>query len=370
VRWLSDRALERLRGDAEPPDLAGTPYRLREELGRGGMGVVWLADDLRLERQVALKVLAAGEAVPGAAERLLAEARIVARLEHPGIVPVHDAGTLPDGRVFYAMKLVRGPRLDEHLARLATTAERLRVFVRVCEAVAFAHAHGVIHRDLKPENVMVGEFGEVLVLDWGVAKALRGPAAAAGGAAGAAGPHATSEGTVVGTPAWMAPEQARGALEEVDERSDVFALGGILFFLLAGRVPAPGEAAPVGVPRRLRAICGKARAAAREDRYEGVAGLGADVERWLDGLPVQAYRGKVSSLPKGLLFGLVVGFLLAFVVAWLQQDHWARDPAPRQPGGPDRGLRDPEVPRPPTRGPVKRTVLSTVPARRPGRNCT
>ena len=144
-------------------------YRILRELGRGGMGAVYLADDTVLGRKVALKVVATGVSDPAAAERMLREARIIARLEHPGIVPVHDAGALPDGRVFYAMKRVDGSRLDA-LAPGMPLAERLRVFQRVCDAVAFAHAHGVIHRDLKPSNVMVGRFGEVLVMDWGIAK--------------------------------------------------------------------------------------------------------------------------------------------------------------------------------------------------------
>ena len=171
---ISDAALHHLREMADLPDLEGTPYEILETLGRGGMGTVYLALDRRLDREVALKIVQlpgdSGEEV----DRLLREARVLARLEHPGIVPVHDAGLLPDGRAFYAMKRVRGLRLDEH-ARAVPLPDRLRAFERVCEAVAFAHAHGVIHRDLKPENVMVGPFGEVLVLDWGVAKVRASP---------------------------------------------------------------------------------------------------------------------------------------------------------------------------------------------------
>jgi len=142
------------------PDVSGTRYELLSVLGRGGMGVVYLARDTALDREVALKVV----------DREAGEARVLARLEHPGIVPVHDFGELPDGRVYYAMKRVRGERLDRWLTPDRGVGERLAVFLRVCDAVAFAHARGVVHCDLKPENVMVGEFGEVLVLDWGIAR--------------------------------------------------------------------------------------------------------------------------------------------------------------------------------------------------------
>ena len=139
MRWVSNEALERLRAGAAQPDLSGTRYRLVEKLGRGGMGVVWLADDVQLDRRVALKVLDPPEESVELEARLLREARILAQLEHPGIVPVHDAGTLADGRVFYAMKYVQGRRLDQHLPDLPSLPDRLRVFQRICDAVAFAH---------------------------------------------------------------------------------------------------------------------------------------------------------------------------------------------------------------------------------------
>src|SRR5436190_23982459 len=176
MKFLSDSALERLREGAEAPDLASTRYRLLERIARGGMGVVYAAQDENLQRRVALKVLD----VPGTdgdlANRLNREARVLARLEHPGIVPVHDVGTLSDGRVFYTMKFVKGQRLDKHIEAVPSLPDRLRLFLRICDAVAFAHAHGVLHRDLKPANVMVGAFGEVLVMDWGLAKILRNQA--------------------------------------------------------------------------------------------------------------------------------------------------------------------------------------------------
>src|SRR3954453_12761372 len=187
---ISEPALDRLSGMFQRPDVSGTRYELVSILGRGGMGVVYLARDTVLDREVALKIVE-----PPSHDAN--EARILARLEHPGIVPVHDFGDLPDGRVFYAMKRVRGDRLDRWMTPARDLAERLGVFLRVCDAVAFAHAHGVIHRDLKPENVMVGEFGEVLVLDWGIATTTE---------------LQIAEGRlqVAGTVAYMAPEQARG----------------------------------------------------------------------------------------------------------------------------------------------------------------
>lgn len=273
MRWLSDEALERLRAAADRPDLTGTRYAIREEIGRGGMGTVYLADDAALERPVALKVLTF-ETPGGAgaeAERLLREARVMARLEHPGLVPVHDAGTLPDGRVFYAMKHVRGRRLDEYARSAPSLVDRLAVFRKICDAVAFAHASGVVHRDLKPENVMLGSFGEVLVLDWGVARRAEDPAEPGG--------------VVVGTRAYMAPEQAEGRTDLVDARTDIHALGVILRDLLA----APPAPEPVAL-RALGAVARRAMAPRPEDRYAGVPALSADVGRFLEGEVPSAYR--------------------------------------------------------------------------------
>src|SRR5277367_1147928 len=174
MSWLSDDAVARLRDAWSEPDFSGTPYRFVGALGRGGMGAVFLVEDSRLGRRVAMKVLDLPDRAGELEARLLREARVLAQIEHPGIVPVHDVGSLADGRVFYTMKYVEGQRLDEWAATSASVAERLRLFEKICEPVAFAHSRGVLHRDLKPANVMVGPFGEVLVMDWGVAKIVGG----------------------------------------------------------------------------------------------------------------------------------------------------------------------------------------------------
>ena len=271
---LSDAAVARLREAIDVPD-PGPRYQVHELLGRGGMGAVYRATDTTLGRDVALKVLTVAGDAPEIASRLAKEARVLARLEHPGIVAVHDAGILEDGRPFYVMRLVQGKRLDD-FARDARRGDKLRVFLSVCDAVQYAHARGVIHRDLKPDNIMVGEFGEVLVLDWGVAK-VRGDTAILS-------PHTASQGTadgmIVGTPGFMAPEQAAGGAANADERSDVYGLGAILpSILAAGETSAP-----------LAAIAAHAMAAAPSDRYPRADALAADVRQWLDGEPVSAYR--------------------------------------------------------------------------------
>ncbi len=277
------------------PDLSGTPYRFAGALGRGGMGAVFLVEDSRLGRRVAMKVLDLPDRSGDLAARLLREARVLAQIEHPGIVPVHDVGSLADGRVFYTMKYVEGRRLDEWAGSAASLAERLRLFEKICEPVAFAHSRGVLHRDLKPPNVMVGPFGEVLVMDWGVAKIIGGttgaqaastqhPDAAVPPSASDLKPGAgeTAHGSVLGTPGFMAPEQARGEVAQLDSRADVFSLGAILKFLAA---PAAGEK----TPRRLAAIIAKAMAQDPQSRYASAQELASDVAGYLDGLPIIAY---------------------------------------------------------------------------------
>ena len=204
------------------------------------------------------------------------------RLDHPGLVPVHDAGELADGRPFYVMRLIPGERLDHHLTARIGLAERLRIFLKICEPVAFAHASGVVHRDLKPANVMVGPFGEVVVIDWGIAK-VRGaePVGASDPTSARIQAGATGPGAVLGTEGFMAPEQARGE-GRIDERADVYSLGAILREMVRSLDPA--------APRPVAAIRDWAMADDPAGRYQSVTELVRDVARYLDGEPVAAYR--------------------------------------------------------------------------------
>ena len=319
MTWLSDAAVERLRDVADWPVVASGRYHILEALGRGGMGMVYGGHDRSLDRHVAIKVLSATAVDPQASSRVRREARVLARLEHPGIVPVYDLDLLDDGRIFYVMKLVHGRRLDEHAIE-RPLPERLRLFTRICEAVAFAHSLGIIHRDLKPENVMVGQFGEVLVMDWGVAQIiddcdLRSLEHGSQPADGE--PYRAS--AVVGTRGYMAPEQARG--ESADARADVYALGGLLQFLLTGT--APDQTPPRG-PRSLLAICRKARSDQVGSRYQDVASMAADVDRFLAGEPISASRERAvdrvlrfARKHRAAILMVTAYLVLRVAIAWL-----------------------------------------------------
>jgi tetratricopeptide (TPR) repeat protein len=275
-------------GDAPHPAAPPAParrYERLDEIAHGGMGVVYRATDTALDREVAVKVLHDRFAPDSpAARRFLDEARIAGQLQHPGIPPMHDVGAGPDGRPFLVMKLIKGRTLDELLGdRPDPAADRGRfvaAFEQVCQAVAYAHAHKVIHRDLKPHNVMVGAFGEVQVMDWGLAKVLTAGPRADAGPEETVGTEIrsiregdgleTQPGSVLGTPAFIPPEQAVGVVDQVDERSDVFGLGAILAVILTGRPPFVGDTAE---STRVLAARGKV-----EDCFGRLEACGAEPE--------------------------------------------------------------------------------------------
>jgi tetratricopeptide (TPR) repeat protein/serine/threonine protein kinase len=263
-------------------------YRVDQFLAKGGMGEVWRVLDGDFDRPLALKVLQ--EQYRGRTdleERFLREARLTGQLQHPGIPPVQQMGLLPDGRPYFIMKLVKGQSLRQLLRQRATPQERksyyLGIFEQICRTVAYAHACGILHRDLKPGNVMVGAFGEVQVMDWGLAKVLH--SGRANGAAEAAvvpsstvlhvrsqevPDEASEAGDVLGTPAYMAPEQARGEVEQLDARSDVFGLGGILCDILTGQPPF---AAGSNLENQRRSMKGDL-----SEAFARLDGCGADAE--------------------------------------------------------------------------------------------
>jgi tetratricopeptide (TPR) repeat protein len=291
------------------PVVSNDNYESKEEVARGGMGRILSANDRRLGRPVALKELHEGQS----AGRFIREALVTARLQHPSIVPVYEAGYWPNGRPFYAMKMVSGQSLDEILRSKKTLAERLALLphvIAVAEAVAYAHNQRIIHRDLKPANILVGPFGETVVVDWGLAKdLLRAEKPASQPPREGAAADSTVVGTVLGTPQYMSPEQARG--ETVDARTDVYALGAILYYVLGGAPPYKGMTAPEAVfaaasgppealekqapeaPEELVAIVRKAMAHDPSRRYPTAGELAADLRRFETGqlVSVHSYSG-------------------------------------------------------------------------------
>jgi serine/threonine-protein kinase len=317
---------------ATPPSAESQDrYTLSRLHATGGIGRVWLARDASLGRDVALKELRPERA--GSRDvwaRFLEEAQVTGQLEHPGIVPIYEVGRRPEDRQpFYTMRFVRGRTLGEaihsyHQKRARKEAgsldgrDLLSAFVAVCNTVAYAHSRGVIHRDLKPRNVVLGDYGEVIVLDWGLAKVLTGgppiPAEAVETTDGppvaldcAEAHDPTVQGQVLGTPAYMAPEQAEGRLDQINARTDVYGLGAMLYELLTGRPPFAGQTRDVlhqvihdepapprslvaDVPRALEAVCLKALRKKPADRYGSAKELAGDVQHWLADEPVSACR--------------------------------------------------------------------------------
>jgi WD40 repeat protein/serine/threonine protein kinase len=308
-------------------------YRVLRSLAKGGLGEVFVALDTELNREVAIKLIQ--EQFAGSEQsraRFVLEAEVTGSLEHPGIVPVHGLGQVLDGRPYYAMRLVRGESLGQAIqafwktervrrrpARSVARLQLLRRFLDVCNVVSYAHSRGVIHRDIKPSNILLGPYGETLLVDWGLAKVvgrreigqgaawedLKRPSASACGESVA--------GTVIGTPGYMSPEQATGRIEEVGPTSDVYGLGATLYCLLTGKPPAddldlaraPGRVergqsiAPYlvnrDVPRALGAICLKAMAFKPTDRYASARDLANDLEHWMADEPISVYREPIST---------------------------------------------------------------------------
>ncbi|HUR19608.1 MAG TPA: serine/threonine-protein kinase [Vicinamibacterales bacterium] len=294
-------------------------YTSIRPIGAGGMGRVFAARDEPLGRDVAIKISHAPLSGSGLDARLRQEAQVLAQLEHPGIVPVHSIGQLGDGRIFYVMKLVQGATLEEAPERPLAESAALAIFERVVDAVAFAHTRGVVHRDLKPANIMIGSFGEVLVMDWGVAKILAQPALDGSGDEAPATAGGTEPGTRMGTPGFMSPEQAEGNLAAVSPASDVYALGALLSWLMTAQTHDRRQR----LARRLRAIIAKCLAHSPADRYPDAAGVAADLARYrageaVDALPETIIDRIVRLAAKHLtLIVLVAAYLLMRVlVAW------------------------------------------------------
>jgi serine/threonine protein kinase len=369
---------------------AGTRFRILRPHAKGGLGDVFVAEDLELHREVALKEIQERHAdSAGSRGRFVLEAEITGGLEHPGIVPVYGLGAYPDGRPFYAMRFIRGDNLKEAIARFhgrsrlpngtsegparqaGPTFDSLEFrqllgrFIDVCNAVAYAHSRGVLHRDLKPGNVMLGKFGETLVVDWGLAKA-RGekaePDAQARDTAALAtevtepplrpssgsGVAETLAGSAIGTPAYMSPEQAAGKLDQLGPATDICSLGATLYTLLTNRSPITAgdsaevlrkaqrgdagfdepEASATGIPAPLVAICRKAMSVRPQDRYATPLALAEDLEHWLADEPVKAapdpvivrtrrwmrkHPGPVSGIAAAVLVG-IAGLAIGAVV--------------------------------------------------------
>ena len=324
---------EILNGEALALTAAEDRYDQNDLLGSGGMGRVYRVFDRRLRRSVALKALHHGVTGLASARRFALEAELTAQLDHPNIVPLYDFDRGPEGGLYFTMKEVRGRSLSDVIddARHAVTQEgadstrvilpMVRMFRQVCDGVAFAHDQGIAHRDLKPDNVMVGDFGEVQVMDWGLAQRFGGPT-----------------GSPAGTPAYMAPEVAGGAVETIDNGPDIYALGATLYQLLSFSPPyvddtievlervkreapvRPSDRAKHAIPTELEAVALRAMSRRPADRYSDVAALADDVQAWLDGRPLASLNyGRGTLLAKWVKRNrrVVVGIALTAAVAAL-----------------------------------------------------
>ncbi|HEX2572652.1 MAG TPA: protein kinase [Polyangia bacterium] len=301
------------------PTVERDNYEVEGECARGGLGRILQARDVRLERTVAIKELLA--TTERAAARFVREALVSARLQHPAIVPVYEAGRWPNGELFYTMKMISGRSLKEAIEETKTLDERLALLpnvISVADAMAYAHDQRIIHRDLKPANILIGPFGETVVIDWGLAKDLTKPQEEPESIETAPlylkGNDLTIAGAVMGTPQYMPPEQARG--EAVDERADVYTLGAVLYHLLAGVSPYEGETASdilssvlrqpptsleerqPGIPQDLVTIVSKAMAYRKEDRYPSARELAEDLRRFQTGQLVSAHEYSSLTLLK------------------------------------------------------------------------
>jgi serine/threonine-protein kinase len=329
----------------------GGRFRILRAHAHGGLGEVFVAQDEEVGREVALKQIQGRYAHdPEKRGRFLLEAEITGRLEHPGVVPIYGLGSYTDGRPFYAMRLIRGHSLKEAIRRFHETndptdrrlglRQLLGRFVSVCNTIAYAHSRGVLHRDVKPSNIMVGQYGETLVVDWGVAKAggcseqsnsvRDNPIQAGGGSA------VTQIGSVLGTPQFMSPEQAAGAFDRLGPASDVYSLGATLYCILTGRTPFAGDnlasvlakvqagefltptQVKPGVPAALDATCVKAMALRPEDRYPSALALADAVERWLADEPVSGLTDQVFTISAD-------GRYTSLVPAFESRYGWSRD---------------------------------------------
>lgn len=345
-------------------------YTLTRVCGVGGIGEVWLAKDPSLKRDVALKRFRADREVDeDTKRRLVKEAQITGQLEHPNIVPVHELDQMEDGSPYYTMKLLRGQTLSQHIQEhhklkrdgqdsMLSLYELLNIFVDVCNAVAYAGARGIVHRDLKPANIMLGGFGEVLVLDWGLATLVdrsetdeeMEPVTLQSNL----DPVQTLEGQIVGTPAYMAPEQAAGRIGQIDQRTDVYGLGAVLYAILLGKTPHRGQqtgntardtitllkrivdgptprprTVDPTIPAALDAISAKAMERSRSDRYQTATEIAQDIKRWMADEPVSAYtepwtdraqrwfrkhRTLAQSIVIGVVLTAVVSIFAAFMI--------------------------------------------------------